>query len=113
MKKSMLWSAALVLLAGALWAGGATEPAAAAQEGRYGGVVTKAFFAPTNLDPAFLASITDDEIARFWGISWSTSTRASAPTPAAASLRAGLPAPTGSHGLSSCAKGSRSTTARS
>jgi len=72
MKRSVtaVFVLALFLAVGCLWAGGAKEAApetAGAREGRYGGVLRKAFFAPTNLDPAFLASITDDEIARFWG----------------------------------------------
>ncbi len=58
---------ALLLSAGLLWAAGGEEKPAAAKEGKYGGILRKAFFAPTSLDPAFTASITDDEIARFWG----------------------------------------------
>jgi peptide/nickel transport system substrate-binding protein len=62
-------SVALLLCVGLLWAGGGQEakPAAGSSRGMYGGVLRKAFFAPTNLDPAFLSSITDDEIGRFWG----------------------------------------------
>ncbi len=44
----------------------APEPAAPVSD-KYGGILRHAYFAPTNLDPAFLSSITDDEIARFWG----------------------------------------------
>jgi peptide/nickel transport system substrate-binding protein len=70
-RRVMLIVVAGVLLAGGfLWAGGTKEEAPkapAAKQGKYGGVLRKAFFAPTNLDPAFLASITDDEIARMWG----------------------------------------------
>jgi len=34
---------------------------------KYGGILRHAYFAPTNLDPAFLSSISDDEIGRQWG----------------------------------------------
>ena len=70
MKKTGILVIGLLLSVGLLWAGGgggestAPEPV---KEGRYGGMLRKAFFAPANLDPAFAASITDDEIARFWG----------------------------------------------
>jgi len=59
----------LLLSVGLIWAGAGKEAPAAetAKEGKYGGILRKAFFAPTSLDPAFTASITDDEIARFWG----------------------------------------------
>lgn len=40
---------------------------AKAAVGTYGGTLRHAYFAPSNLDPAFLSSITDDEIARQWG----------------------------------------------
>jgi peptide/nickel transport system substrate-binding protein len=44
------------------------EPtAAAATSDKYGGTLRHAYFAPTNLDPAFLTSVSDDEIARQWG----------------------------------------------
>jgi peptide/nickel transport system substrate-binding protein len=42
-----------------------TAPAAASA--KYGGTLKHAYFAPTNLDPAFLSSISDDEIGRQWG----------------------------------------------
>jgi peptide/nickel transport system substrate-binding protein len=71
MKRSFLTILSVVLLfsVGLLWGGGGQEakPAAGAGGGLHGGVLRKAFFAPTNLDPAFLSSITDDEIGRFWG----------------------------------------------
>lgn len=38
-------------------------PAASA---KYGGVLKHAYFAPTNLDPAFFSSVADDEIGRQW-----------------------------------------------
>jgi len=52
----------------------AAEPAAAESAGaepaaapsKYGGTLRHAFFAPTNLDPAFLSTVADDEIARQW-----------------------------------------------
>lgn len=73
--------AVLFLSAGLLFAGGkkeagpapeagkATETAKPAEmkEGKYGGTLKKAFFAPNALDPAFTTSITDEEICRFWG----------------------------------------------
>ena len=40
---------------------------AAAGGGKYGGILKHAYFAPTNLDPAFLSSVSDDEIGRQWG----------------------------------------------
>jgi peptide/nickel transport system substrate-binding protein len=42
----------------------AAEPAAAPS--KYGGTLRHAFFAATNLDPAFLSTVADDEIARQW-----------------------------------------------
>ena len=42
-------------------------PAAAAPAGdKYGGILRHAYFAVTNLDPAFLSSISDDEVGRQW-----------------------------------------------
>jgi len=61
---------AFLLSVGLIWAGGGKEETTAAEtakEGKYGGILRKAFFAPSSLDPAFTTSITDDEIARFWG----------------------------------------------
>lgn len=44
------------------------QPTQAPQpSGKYGGVLRHAYFAPTNLDPAFYSSISDDEIGRQWG----------------------------------------------
>lgn len=51
---------AFLLSVGSLWAGDA-------EGGQYGGVLRQAFFAPTNLDPAFFSSIADDETGKFWG----------------------------------------------
>ena len=49
-------------------AGGKKEPAAeAAKEGRYGGTLTRAYFAPGTLDPAFAGDITAGEICGLWG----------------------------------------------
>jgi peptide/nickel transport system substrate-binding protein len=67
MKRICALLAAFMLSVFALWAGGGKEPASAPTQGRYGGILRKAYFAPTNLDPAFFSSITDDEIGRFWG----------------------------------------------
>lgn len=44
---------------------GAPEPTTAAPT-KYGGTLRHAFFAPTNLDPAFLGTVADDEIGRQW-----------------------------------------------
>ena len=70
MKRTIILMIAFLLFVGLIWAGGGggeTPTPGAVKEGRYGGILRKAFFAPTSLDPAFTASITDDEIARFWG----------------------------------------------
>ena len=70
MKRTFVLMIALLLSIGLVWASGGqgegptTEPV---KEGKYGGVLRKAFFAPNSLDPAFSSSITDDEIARYWG----------------------------------------------
>ena len=45
----------------------ATQAPAAAAGGNPGGVLKQAYVAPTNLDPAFLSSVADDEIGRQWG----------------------------------------------
>jgi peptide/nickel transport system substrate-binding protein len=42
------------------------ENAAAPLSAKHGGVLRHAIFAPTNLDPAFLSTVPDDEIARQW-----------------------------------------------
>jgi peptide/nickel transport system substrate-binding protein len=67
MRRTCALLAASMLSVFTLWAGGGRESAPAASQGRYGGILRKAYFAPTNLDPAFFSSITDDEIGRFWG----------------------------------------------
>jgi peptide/nickel transport system substrate-binding protein len=41
--------------------------AAAPSGGKYGGTLRQAYVAPTNLDPGFLSTVSDDEIARQWG----------------------------------------------
>jgi len=69
-KKIMILLVAFLLSFAMVWAGGGKGEAPtpeAGKEGKYGGILKKAFFAPASLDPAFAASITDDEIARFWG----------------------------------------------
>jgi len=68
-KKTSLFLVFLVCSVGLIWAGGAQEePAAeAAKEGRYGGILTRAYFAPGTLDPAFASDITSGEICGLWG----------------------------------------------
>ena len=67
---------AILLPAGLIWAGGGKEEpkkedkTVVTDNGngtKYGGILRKAYFAPGVLDPAFAASVTDDEIARLWG----------------------------------------------
>jgi len=36
------------------------------EDSKYGGILRFAFYAPTNMDPAFLSTIADDHIARQW-----------------------------------------------
>jgi len=71
MKRSLLTILSVVLLfsVGLLWAGGGQEakPAAGTGGDCTGGCSGRPSSPPTNLDPAFLSSITDDEIGRFWG----------------------------------------------
>jgi peptide/nickel transport system substrate-binding protein len=45
----------------------ATEAPEPVVSSKYGGILKQAYDAPVNLDPAFLSSIADDEIARQWG----------------------------------------------
>ncbi len=46
----------------------AAEPTQApAAPSKYGGILRHGYIAPTNLDPAFLSSIADDEIGKQWG----------------------------------------------
>ncbi len=61
----------ILLLAAALLLSGCgdTDPAEDAAEAlspRHGGVLRNAYYAPTNLDPAFLGTIPDDHIGRQW-----------------------------------------------
>jgi len=64
-KKTALFSTiAIVLALGLMGMIGTADKAAAT--GKYGGTLTKAFFAPGTLDPAFAADITGGEIPRFW-----------------------------------------------
>ena len=54
MKKLCILVCGLLLVSGLLWAGGSGEPAAESEDtGRYGGTLTRAYFAPGTLDPAF------------------------------------------------------------
>lgn len=78
MKRVVLIVLVFLCAVGLLWAGGGkekTEPekeekAAAsekAEESKYGGVMTRAYFAPSTLDPAFTNDITGGEICGIWG----------------------------------------------
>ena len=44
------------------------EPEAISE--KHGGVLRMAYYAPSNLDPAFLDSIPDDQLARLWSDFW-------------------------------------------
>jgi hypothetical protein len=52
-KRIIILLVALLFSVGLIWAGaGQEEPAAeTAKEGKYGGILTRAYFAPANLDP--------------------------------------------------------------
>ena len=66
-RKTAVFSIIAIVLA--LWTVcpiGGVDPAAAAGDSKYGGILKKAFFAPGSLDPAFAADITAGEIPRFW-----------------------------------------------
>jgi peptide/nickel transport system substrate-binding protein len=59
----------LLVCFGLIWAGGGEEEPAAetTKEGKYGGILTRAYFAPGTLDPAFAGDITAGEICGLWG----------------------------------------------
>ena len=81
MKKIVILCIAFLLIAGFIWAGGKQEPAEESSEqtssgttetesqkdGKYGGTLTRAYFAPSTLDPAFANDITSGEICGLWG----------------------------------------------
>jgi peptide/nickel transport system substrate-binding protein len=73
MKKAFIAICALLLTGGLLWVGCAddettTEAAAEVEDtGNYGGTLTRAYFAPGTLDPAFAGDITSGEICGLWG----------------------------------------------
>ena len=67
MKRLFTISIALLFAAGALWAGPAAETGTTSTDGKYGGTLTRAYFAPANLDPAFANDITSGEICALWG----------------------------------------------
>jgi peptide/nickel transport system substrate-binding protein len=81
MKKTIILLFVLLLSAGLLWAGGKQEEPEAeepemeeetaeeetAKEDKYGGTMTRAYFAPSTLDPAFTNDITGGEICGIWG----------------------------------------------
>jgi peptide/nickel transport system substrate-binding protein len=58
----------LMFCIGLIWAGGGGEgQAEPPREGKYGGTLTRAYFAPGTLDPAFAGDITAGEICGLWG----------------------------------------------
>jgi peptide/nickel transport system substrate-binding protein len=78
MKKTLIIVMALLFSVGLLWAGGEkeeTKPAGgksetsttAAEDSKYGGTLTRAYFAPGTLDPAFASDTTAGEICAIWG----------------------------------------------
>ncbi|MBS3943381.1 MAG: ABC transporter substrate-binding protein [Dethiobacter sp.] len=44
----------------------AAEPDPATPDTKHGGILRFAFYAPTNMDPAFLSTVADDHVARQW-----------------------------------------------
>ena len=68
MRRIALVLLVLLLSATFLWATGTSEePAADAMDGKFGGTMTRAYFAPGTLDPAFAGDITAGEICGIWG----------------------------------------------
>jgi len=69
MKRMFLFLALLFCSIGLIWAGGGQGegPAEPEKEGKYGGIMTRAYFAPGTLDPAFASDITAGEICGIWG----------------------------------------------
>jgi peptide/nickel transport system substrate-binding protein len=68
-KKTSLLLVFLLCAVGLIWAGGGSgeAPAQPEKEGKYGGTMTRAYFAPGTLDPAFASDITAGEICGIWG----------------------------------------------
>lgn len=68
MKKDRLFSILIIFMAIALiWAsGGGSSAIAAGSSAKYGHTLTRAYYAPGTLDPAFAADVTADELARYW-----------------------------------------------
>ncbi|MBN1834525.1 MAG: hypothetical protein JW820_01680, partial [Spirochaetales bacterium] len=69
MKRTFLFLALLFCAIGLIWAGGGQGevPMEPEREGRYGGIMTRAYFAPSTLDPGFAQDITGGEICGIWG----------------------------------------------
>ena len=76
MSKKWFLLAAVILLAGLVFISCAPdeeaevpvvdeEPEMALSE-KHGGTLRSAYYAPTNLDPAFLSTVADDQIGRQW-----------------------------------------------
>lgn len=63
-RRTLLDTLTLVLALALMFTAGGVDRASAGD--KHGGTLTKAYFAPGALDPAFAADITADEIARFW-----------------------------------------------
>jgi peptide/nickel transport system substrate-binding protein len=62
----VLLTAGLLLVSCAPDTPAVDEPAEALSE-KHGGTLRTAYYAPVNLDPAFLSTVADDQIARQWG----------------------------------------------
>jgi peptide/nickel transport system substrate-binding protein len=81
MRKTLVLVFALFLVVGLLWAGGGKETSDSEKEeskteetkeeskksDKYGGTLTRAYFAPNTLDPTFANSVTSGEICALWG----------------------------------------------
>ena len=68
MKRAVLFLITLALVSGLAWSAGSQDQGAGdAKEGKYGGILTRAYFPPGSLDPAFAGDITAGEIAGLWG----------------------------------------------
>jgi peptide/nickel transport system substrate-binding protein len=69
MKRTFFFLALLFCAIGLIWAGGGQGegPAEPEKAGKYGGTMTRAYFAPSTLDPGFAQDITGGEICAIWG----------------------------------------------